>query len=95
MPLHPDASPGFLLWRATLRWQRAISQALVARYALCAETITDVLEAKKALLRRSEMLEFVEVSDSLASVGGLDNLKKWVAKVGARPGVTKGMAVPA
>src|SRR5438477_12040092 len=60
--------------------ERAISQALVARYALCAETITDVLEAKKALLRRSEMLEFVEVSDSLASVGGLDNLKRFLAQ---------------
>ena len=60
--------------------ERAISQALVARYALCAETVTDVLEAKKSLLRRSEMLEFVEVSDSLTSVGGLDNLKRFLAQ---------------
>jgi SpoVK/Ycf46/Vps4 family AAA+-type ATPase len=60
--------------------ERAISQALVARYALCLETITDVLEAKKALLRRSEMLEFVEASDTLASVGGLDNLKRFLAQ---------------
>jgi DNA-binding MarR family transcriptional regulator len=28
MPLHPSESPGFLLWHATLRWQRGISQAL-------------------------------------------------------------------
>jgi DNA-binding MarR family transcriptional regulator len=28
MPLHPNDSPGFLLWHATLRWQRAIAQAL-------------------------------------------------------------------
>jgi DNA-binding MarR family transcriptional regulator len=28
MPLHPSESPGFLLWHATLRWQRDISQAL-------------------------------------------------------------------
>ena len=28
MPLHPDDSPGFLLWHATLRWQRGIAQAL-------------------------------------------------------------------
>ena len=26
--LHPRESPGFLLWHATLRWQRGISQAL-------------------------------------------------------------------
>jgi DNA-binding MarR family transcriptional regulator len=26
--LHPSESPGFLLWHATLRWQRGISKAL-------------------------------------------------------------------
>jgi DNA-binding MarR family transcriptional regulator len=26
--LHPSESPGFLLWHATLRWQRGISEAL-------------------------------------------------------------------
>src|SRR5205807_6966685 len=35
--------------------ERAVSQALVRRYALCPETITDVLEAKKELLRHSGM----------------------------------------
>ncbi len=60
--------------------ERAISQALVTRYALCPETVTDVLEAKKALLRRSEMLEFVEASDTLSTVGGLDNLKRFLAQ---------------
>ncbi|MQY05195.1 MarR family winged helix-turn-helix transcriptional regulator [Actinomadura macrotermitis] len=28
MPLDPEASPGFLLWHATLRWQRDIARAL-------------------------------------------------------------------
>ena len=28
MPRHPTDSPGFLLWHATLRWQRGIAQAL-------------------------------------------------------------------
>ena len=58
--------------------ERAISQALVARYALCPETITDVLEAKKQLLRHSGMLEFIEAADNMASVGGLENLKHWL-----------------
>lgn len=58
--------------------ERAISQALVSRYALCPEIVTDVLDAKKALLKRSEMLEFVEASDTLASLGGLDNLKRFL-----------------
>lgn len=26
--IHPNESPGFLLWHATLRWQRGIAQAL-------------------------------------------------------------------
>jgi SpoVK/Ycf46/Vps4 family AAA+-type ATPase len=58
--------------------ERAISQALVTRYALCPESVTDVLEAKKQLLRHSGMLEFVEASDNMASIGGLENLKKWL-----------------
>ncbi|MET4613050.1 DNA-binding MarR family transcriptional regulator [Rhodococcus sp. PvR044] len=28
MPLRPGESPGFLLWHATLRWQRGIAEAL-------------------------------------------------------------------
>lgn len=60
--------------------ERAISQALVTRYALCPETVTDVLEAKKQLLRHSGMLEFVDAADNMASVGGLENLKHWLAQ---------------
>ncbi|HZC25045.1 MAG TPA: AAA family ATPase [Candidatus Binatia bacterium] len=58
--------------------ERAISQALVTRYALCPETVTDVLEAKKQLLRHSGMLEFIEASDNMSAIGGLDNLKHWL-----------------
>jgi ATP-dependent 26S proteasome regulatory subunit len=58
--------------------ERAISQAIVGRLALSADCITDVLEAKKALLKRSQMLEFVDATDTMASVGGLDNLKRWL-----------------
>jgi len=60
--------------------ERAISQSLVARCALSADCVTDVLEAKQALLKRSEMLEFVDASDTMASVGGLENLKRWLAQ---------------
>jgi SpoVK/Ycf46/Vps4 family AAA+-type ATPase len=58
--------------------ERAISQAVVGRLALSADCVTDVLEAKKALLKRSEMLEFVDATDNMASVGGLENLKRWL-----------------
>jgi SpoVK/Ycf46/Vps4 family AAA+-type ATPase len=60
--------------------ERAISQAVVTRYGLVAETVTDLLEAKKELLRHSGMLDFVEASENMATVGGLDNLKRWLAQ---------------
>jgi hypothetical protein len=60
--------------------ERTVSQALVARYALCPESVTDVLEAKKELLRHSGMLEFVDASANMAGVGGLENLKHWLAQ---------------
>src|SRR5450432_389847 len=60
--------------------ERAVSQALVTRYGLTPEIVTDVLQAKKELLRRSEMLDFVEATDTLSGVGGLENLKTWLAE---------------
>ncbi len=60
--------------------ERAISQALVTRYSLCPESVTDVLEAKKQLLRHSGMLEFIEASDNMSAVGGLENLKHWLGQ---------------
>jgi len=60
--------------------ERAISQTVVARLSLSPECITDVLDAKKALLKRSEMLEFVDTTDDISSVGGLDNLKHWLSQ---------------
>src|SRR5437773_3896237 len=35
---------------------------------------------KKELLRHTGMLEFIDASDSMASIGGLDNLKGWLAQ---------------
>lgn len=58
--------------------ERAISQAIVTRYGLVPETVTDVLEAKKSAVRRSAMLEFVDASENMAGIGGLENLKSWL-----------------
>jgi hypothetical protein len=58
--------------------ERAISQTVVARLALSPDCIADVLDAKRALLKRSEMLDFVDTTDNMSSVGGLDNLKRWL-----------------
>ena len=60
--------------------ERAMSQALVTRYGLVPETVTDVLEAKKELLHHSGMLEFVDCSENMGSIGGLENLKSWLGQ---------------
>jgi SpoVK/Ycf46/Vps4 family AAA+-type ATPase len=60
--------------------ERAASQAMVTRYGITPETVTDVLDAKKQLLRHSGVLEFIEASENLATVGGLDNLKAWLSR---------------
>ena len=75
-----DAMAGNLRGLTEEEAERAISQTVVGRMALSAECITDVLDAKKALLKRSEMLEFVDTTDTMASVGGLENLKKWLGQ---------------
>jgi ATP-dependent 26S proteasome regulatory subunit len=59
---------------------RAVSHTIVNRRGLTPETVTDVLDAKKDLLRHSGSLEFINASDKLAGVGGLDNLKQWLAQ---------------
>ncbi len=60
--------------------ERALSQVLVSRYELSAETVTEVLEKKRELLRRSGMLDSIDVTENMASLGGLENLKRWLAE---------------
>jgi ATPase family associated with various cellular activities (AAA) len=65
--------------------ERAVSQAIVTRYGVTSDTVTDVLQAKKDLLRRSGMLEFIDpvengAPENLAGLGGLENLKRWLAQ---------------
>jgi hypothetical protein len=75
-----DAIAGNLRGLTEEEADRAITQALVKRYALCSETVTDVLTAKKDLLRHSGMLEFIDAIENMAGVGGLQNLKRWLAQ---------------
>jgi hypothetical protein len=60
--------------------ERTAAQAIVARYGLVPESTADVLEAKRDILRRSGMLEFIPATDDLSTVGGLENLKSWLRK---------------
>ena len=58
--------------------QRAAAECIIARSGLFPATVTDVLEAKRDMLRHSGMLEFITIQDSLNIVGGLENMKKWL-----------------
>lgn len=60
--------------------ERAVAQSLMTRYGLFPESITDVLDAKRDILKRSGTMEFIPTSDKLSDVGGLDNLKSWLRK---------------
>ncbi len=44
--------------------ERAASQAIVTRYGVTSDTVTDVLQAKKDMLRRSGMLEFIDTAEN-------------------------------
>ena len=60
--------------------ERAVAHAIVARHALDEQVANDVLQAKKEMLRRSQMLEFIDCVEGMSTVGGLDNLKRWLAR---------------
>ena len=60
--------------------ERTVSEAIVARYGLMPESISDVLEAKRNMLKRTGMLEFVPAVDDLSTIGGMENLKAWLRK---------------
>jgi ATP-dependent 26S proteasome regulatory subunit len=79
-PAGLDAMASNLLGLTEEEAERAASQAIVTRYGVTPETVTDVLQEKKQLLRHGGMLEFLEASQSLAAVGGLENLKRWLAQ---------------
>jgi hypothetical protein len=80
LPSDMDAMAANLCGLTEEEAERAVAHAMVSRYALCPEVVTDVLEAKKEMLRRSGMLEFVDAAENLASIGGLENLKKWLGR---------------
>ena len=58
--------------------ERALSQAIIAHYALVPDVATDVLEAKKNLLRHSGTLDFIDADLNFSGVAGLENLKRWL-----------------
>jgi SpoVK/Ycf46/Vps4 family AAA+-type ATPase len=60
--------------------ENAFARAMVNDGVLDLEDIAVVHEEKRQTVRKSGLLEFVDVNVDLADVGGLENLKRWLAK---------------
>jgi len=55
-------------------------QAMITERSLDDSDVELVLEAKKALVQRSGLLEYIDASETMQDVGGLQELKRWLKK---------------
>ena len=70
-----DASLGLTIAEA----RRIFSKALLDDYKLDIKDIELILFEKKQLIRKSGSLEYFDTRETIADVGGMDALKKWLA----------------
>lgn len=61
------------------RISRVLAKCLVKSGKVDENAISAVIEEKRQAVRETGILEFVPVQAGLESVGGLENLKAWVA----------------
>src|SRR3989344_5686366 len=57
--------------------EAALARSIVVNNRL---SVDEIVTQKKAIIRQSGLLEYVDWTDSLSDVGGADNLKIWLAK---------------
>jgi SpoVK/Ycf46/Vps4 family AAA+-type ATPase len=60
--------------------ENAFAQAIVRDNVLDAQDIQAIISEKRQVIRKSGLLEYYDVSESLSSVGGMDILKDWLGK---------------
>jgi SpoVK/Ycf46/Vps4 family AAA+-type ATPase len=60
--------------------ENAFARAIVADGCLDGNDIKAIIQEKKQIIRKSEVLEYYDVDESIAAVGGMDLLKDWLAK---------------
>lgn len=60
--------------------ENAFARAMVEDGKLHIADLPTILEEKKQIVKKMEILEYVEPGLSLADVGGLENLKRWLLK---------------
>ena len=58
--------------------QRVFTKALRKGGGFRLDDLSLVIEEKKKAIRKNEVLEFYELDESLTSVGGLDEIKRWL-----------------
>jgi hypothetical protein len=60
--------------------EKVYRKARVVSKQLTAEEVDIVLSEKKQLIRRNGILEFMDVDETIDSVGGLEELKHWLSQ---------------
>jgi len=71
-----DSALGLTLKEA----ENVFAKTLILRSKLTADQVDVVNSEKKQLIRKSGLLEYLEPSDQLDAIGGLENLKEWLRK---------------
>ncbi|MFJ5695910.1 AAA family ATPase [Arthrobacter sp. NPDC093125] len=71
-----QAAQGLTLGEA----ENAFARAIASDRRLDASDIALVLDEKRQTIRKSGLLEFISPEGTMNDVGGLENLKKWLAK---------------
>ncbi|MBC5997141.1 AAA family ATPase [Romboutsia ilealis] len=60
--------------------ENAFARAMVTNSSIDKRDIELVLEEKRQIIRKSEILEFIKHDLDMDDVGGLENLKRWIIK---------------
>lgn len=63
-----------------LEAENAFARAMVGDGRLDASDIDVVLEEKRQIIRKTEILEFIQPSETFDDIGGLHNLKRWLTR---------------
>jgi ATP-dependent 26S proteasome regulatory subunit len=65
------------------RIRRIIARAIATHGELRSSDLDLVLEEKRQTIRQTQILEFYPTQETMANIGGLDNLKDWLLRRGA------------
>ncbi|KAB2952682.1 AAA family ATPase [Heliorestis acidaminivorans] len=60
--------------------ENAFARAMVENGRLCIKDMDIILEEKRQIIKKSEILEFIKSDLNMDDVGGLENLKRWLKK---------------